>query len=590
MPILEDALDAMNGHVRVGFVLDSDFMAPWQAAIVDEVVDGAAYELVQVFRWPDAPRDAGHAGASASVISAVDRIERFVAHRLFRLIFRKARRTSERPVPLGDRLPDADVVRLSDAPDALFRATKGLDLDVVVDLRMSGTPDGLRCPARLGVWSLDIGQRLDAAQRFLPVGIREVCVGDPTVHVALRSELDGGDAKTLLTGSYRNFLWSWNENARQLRFKAGVIIIDALRAAARGELPVARSGEVQSGSAPMTATQLIWGLLKCWWRIGSETLGRVLREEKWRLYVAPLEEGAGTPVGSDLGKALCMEAPRDSYWADPFPIERDGRQCVFFEEFPYATRKGIISVADYEVRGDDVVVGPAQTVIEQATHMSYPFLFEMGDDLYMIPETSAEHTIGLWKCTAFPGSWHKVRNLMEGVSATDTTLVHHKGRWWMFTNIDRSGLGDHCSELHVFHSDDPLAGEWTAHAMNPVVRDSRSARMAGPLTWSRHDGLIRPAQVNDHYYGHAVSLQRVTRLDPDVYEEECVRRIDADWQPGIYRNHHIAPIGDSVVIDACRNQFKFPRLWNAWKKMIPFADRRLATSSKRGADTLTTTA
>ena len=71
------------------------------------------------------------------------------------------------------------------------------------------------------------------------------------------------------------------------------------------------------------------------------------------------------------------------YYADPFVIARDGRTHLFVEEFPYATRKGLISHA---VLDPDGAVSRPMPVLEAAGHLSYPFVFEHGGQVYMIPK------------------------------------------------------------------------------------------------------------------------------------------------------------------------------------------------------------
>ena len=47
-------------------------------------------------------------------------------------------------------------------------------------------------------------------------------------------------------------------------------------------------------------------------------------------------------------------------------------------------------------------------------HLSYPYLFEFKDDLYMCPETGEKGEIRLYKCIDFPLKWvfHKTTLLM----------------------------------------------------------------------------------------------------------------------------------------------------------------------------------
>jgi len=46
---------------------------------------------------------------------------------------------------------------------------------------------------------------------------------------------------------------------------------------------------------------------------------------------------------------------------------------------------------------------------------------------------------------------------MKNVSAADTMIFMRDNAWWLFTNIDNSGVGDHNCQLHIFSADNPLS-------------------------------------------------------------------------------------------------------------------------------------
>ncbi len=58
----------------------------------------------------------------------------------------------------------------------------------------------------------------------------------------------------------------------------------------------------------------------------------------------------------------------------------------------------------------------------------------------------------------FPKNWPFERNLIENVSAADSTLLEKDGMWWMFVNIDPIDNKDLCSELSIFYTDNPISG------------------------------------------------------------------------------------------------------------------------------------
>ena len=50
---------------------------------------------------------------------------------------------------------------------------------------------------------------------------------------------------------------------------------------------------------------------------------------------------------------------------------------------------------------------PSTIVLEKDYHLSYPFLFEDNDELFMIPETATNKTIELYKCEEFKMDFRK---------------------------------------------------------------------------------------------------------------------------------------------------------------------------------------
>ena len=551
---------------RISVILDDLAIEPWQKSIFDAIEDPARFEVI-IVKKPNsdvaAKPQTGHTGLNV-LSRAVDRFEKTLSTQLFAIVFGTKR---------GGRNKAVDFYELDSRPRSWDRSLHNhgeiteLDqpgLDLVLDLSRTPDPDRLSHKARLGYWYLTLGETpLNAAPTAL-AGFKEVSQNIPNIETELRIKLPEQDATiTLKKGCFRTFLWSWNENERQLRYKAAAMITDALDDLAHKPdfaLPAAganitQSNAVTTQSAPGPAA-MVFATTKCMWRIVKETLTRVLTNEKWSLHIAE-----GSNLDADLTKSQAIEPPANSYWADPFFFERDGKTFIFFEEYLYPKSKGVISVAEFTENHGQWRAGDAEIIIETDYHMSYPFMFEFGDELYMVPESNADNCIGLWRCKSFPHDWQKVSNLIDDISATDTTLHFQDGKWWMFTNIDRTGLGDHCSELHIFYADDPTGNNWTPHPANPVVRDARCARMAGPLLNTDDNKLIRPAQINERYYGHALALYEITKLDCENYEEVLKRRIDPDWRTGIYRNHHISGASGHVVVDACRDQYKFENLF-----------------------------
>jgi hypothetical protein len=193
-------------------------------------------------------------------------------------------------------------------------------------------------------------------------------------------------------------------------------------------------------------------------------------------------------------------------------------------------------------------MGPAQTVINTGSHVSYPFIFEFGGTSYCAPELSAEGGLHLFRMGASPLDWVRTHVMLDGLKLLDPTLFRHGDRWWLLATIEGPASD---TDLFAWHAPSPF-GPWIGHVLNPVKSDAGSVRPAGAV-WQSDDCLYRPAQDCLADYGTAVVINRIIRLSPVSFEEEVVTRLSPapDWEypDGL---HTVNGFGDQIIIDAKR--------------------------------------
>lgn len=246
------------------------------------------------------------------------------------------------------------------------------------------------------------------------------------------------------------------------------------------------------------------------------------------------------------------------FYADPFPITVAGTTHLFVEDFPHATGKAIISTVRF---GPDGPEGAPVPVLEEAHHLSYPFVFARAGSVWMVPESSAAGTVDLYRATCFPGGWVKEATLLSGVAASDATLVEHAGLWWIFATVREAagdapaGAGSFHDALHLWSAPD-FRGPYTPHPANPVLVDPTLARPAGRMV-ARGGRLIRPVQDCAAGYGRALTLTRVDRLDQDGFAQTIIARIEPGpaW-PGS-RLHTLNAGGGLECIDGSARARRF---------------------------------
>ena len=409
---------------------------------------------------------------------------------------------------------------------------------------------------RLGIWSFHHAD--NRVNRGGPPGFWEFFEDLPTTGAtlqALTDDLDGGEV--ISRSHYPTMRFSWNENRRRLLQAAKFLMIDALTRVCRDPLapPPAESTDAPLGlySGPLylppSPLKSVGALFKVFGRVVSELLRRRTVRDQWRLAY-----GTGKPEGMSLRRLQSLRPPKDRFWADPFLVKRGDSNYVFFEDYGFEDNIGKIACGRLE-KGNLVEV---RTVIESSVHMSYPFVFSVSDSLWMIPESHGENSIDLYRCVSFPYAWKKHKTLMADVSAADTTLHYDGDRWWMFTNIDRTGMRDHSAELHLFWTEDPIEGDWKPHRQNPVVRGCSTARMAGRLFVDDKGNLVRCSQRRGHLYGEALQFSIIDRLSPDAYNETLREIIEPSWSPAVTGVHHCDVSPEMMFADVRYSVWRTP--------------------------------
>jgi hypothetical protein len=538
--------DSARPPLTVGVLIPSVVVPRWAAEVIEEVVDADFIAPLVVVAPPRETRRRGR-------VSRARNASRYALYRAYRSIdarlFRRPRDPFAR-VDLSSRL--AGLRRVTLPPeDVRGDALQAEGLDVLLNLAPVGDGSALASSARYGVWTLVHGDRGDTHRD--PPMFWEIYEGSPVLGTSLEAITDPLEPPLALCRSYSaTDEISLRRNRDPAYWKSARFPVRLLRelhadgwvriASSPTDGGGARVGAHPTGSGFPTNAEMV----RYMGRVGARAMRRQLRSrtlyEQWFLALRE-RESPGLP--RDMQGFRVMDQPRGRSYADPFVVERGGRHYVFFEDFAVDDRKGRISVSEL---GADGMSAP-QVALETAYHLSYPSVFEWDGEIYMLPETSANRTIELYRAVRFPDTWELARVLMDDVVAVDATLFRHDGLVWLFANMPVAG-GKVDDELSLFWSGS-LFGEWTPHPRNPVVSDVRCARPAGEIV-RLGDRLIRPAQDGSGAYGSAVVFRQIDELTQHDYRESTVARIDADWLSGNRGTHTYNRDSRYEVVDGRR--------------------------------------
>lgn len=263
--------------------------------------------------------------------------------------------------------------------------------------------------------------------------------------------------------------------------------------------------------------------------------------EQWAILVTTTNNQ--NPTWSDFKK---LTPPKDRFWADPFPWIHNNEYYIFYEELLFSTNKGHISCIKID---QHFHIKENQIVLQKPYHLSYPFIFEFENHLYMMPETKESRNIEIYQCKKFPNEWVLHKTIMTNIAAVDSTIFQENGKWWLFTNIVQAG-GNSYDSLHLFYANSPFADTWTPHPLNPIVKDIKSARPAGRI-FKQNNQLIRPSQDCSNRYGYAINFNHITTLNEKEYNEVNQQKLTPpENSKNTLATHTWNSIGNLITIDA----------------------------------------
>jgi hypothetical protein len=407
---------------------------------------------------------------------------------------------------------------------------KAANLDVIVNLTSDAAPAHLKTCARFGVWTfLSNGGEPESDYAHFQDIFENNRISTLTLRaVSSNAEVDlyrSTFANDALSGYRNRNATCWRKSQIFLRllsdlYQKGWPALQVANSTVDGVLDPADK-PVLPGTAEMTRFLQRWSL-----QTSRRWLSNLAFSERW--FIAYQDKH---PISDQSASLKMIIPPNDWHYADPFLYERSGRHYIFFETASRYQSANEIWFVELDENGNPSL---PERALRRGYNLSYPFIFDCQGETYLMPESSQNRTVEIYRATEFPRRWELAGTLLANVPAVDGTLFERDGKFWLFA----AGIGgEHlkCSELSLFFSDS-LFGPWIAHPKNPIVCDIRRARPAGRLFYESGE-LIRPGQNGAECYGHAISLNRVEVLSETDYHETTISTILPDWAPGLSATH-----------------------------------------------------
>jgi len=540
--------------LRIGVLVDRFRItkAARQVLLDVQASDFARLELVVVNRQPPAAPAPSESRLSRRM--RLLRESRFRRLLLYSLYNKLDKRYVQHPDPLEEvdsadilgGIPRLDVIPIAKRfvhrfPPEAIAAVRSHDLDVLLRFGFNILHGEVLTSARYGVWSFHHGD--NDFYRGGPALFWEVVEDNPCSGVLLQvldEQLDAGQVLcksvfSTVRGLSRNrnvFYPYWGSSHFVIRKLHELHECGWESVKQHAVPPAPYRGKVKVYRAPGNSQMLKWIVPA----IGRKLITRPFRRDTryhWRICLrhadsSRLLTGRAGPLARGPEHPW-LPSPAGHFYADPFLLEHQGQLWLFFEDYRYDENRGRIACAPIE---SDLSIGPARTCLDLPYHVSYPFVFHHGSDVFLIPESASNESVDLYRATAFPFSWKLERTLFRGC-AVDTTPILHDDRWYFFTTLCEP---PHNAVFGTLFSAAQLSGDWVLHPNSPISTDVRNARSAGRI--QRLDGrLFRPVQDCSERYGRRIHVQEILELTPSTCRERRLHSIEPDWEKDLKGTH-----------------------------------------------------
>ena len=401
----------------------------------------------------------------------------------------------------------------------------------------------------------EFGTWIDSDWRF--IGLNEILERRPTSIIRIVYFNLLGQRKVLRTARTQSILKSWYLNKKSIIAKL-LFMIPRELSKLNDEFFQPQNEIIYSSNKKklnqfnldvINGISLIKRFFKLFFYLITRLYNRTFFHTNWTIgFVKVLDHYNYDFINSIIFK------PPSSYitWADPFFIEKENKIYLFFEEKIKDTN-GHISIMILDKDGN--IIDEPKIILKQDHHLSFPNVFEINDEFYMLPESIESNSLNLYKSIKFPYKWRMQRQLLKG-SYADPSIIFFDEYYWIFVTKSCVPSASSNDELYIYHTSDLNTGKIYCHPQNPVKTSCRQSRNGGAIH-IYDDKIIRVAQETNFEYGEKVKLFHISELSPTSFKEELLKVIDTSWKESILGLHTLNFNDQYAVFDMKRKKLKY---------------------------------
>lgn len=238
-----------------------------------------------------------------------------------------------------------------------------------------------------------------------------------------------------------------------------------------------------------------------------------------------------------------ISAEKGFWYADPFLFKYNNKTYLFVEAFEKKKELGRIGFLS-----SDDNFSKLNVLISNQFHYSYPNVFSYKENVFMIPESSEEHGVFLYKFDLFPFSPTRVLRLLNG-EYVDTSLIKKEEDFYIFSSYDNQ-----LKKIIFFkyYFDNNLV-----EIINDYDDTNNCLRPAGNA-FIKDGEIVAPFQYCKNKYGEKIIINTIGFSGDKVFINNEVGEINKDNFGFIKKHgriHTYNSCGDDFVIDYMNERF-----------------------------------
>ncbi|HCL6754467.1 glucosamine inositolphosphorylceramide transferase family protein [Citrobacter freundii] len=220
-----------------------------------------------------------------------------------------------------------------------------------------------------------------------------------------------------------------------------------------------------------------------------------------------------------LNKSAAQQLKKKyTFQADPFLIEKDDKLYVFYEAFSFRNSKGTLRcrILDRELTEiDDVKL---EGFDDLRCHLSFPFLININNQLFMIPESSERKEVLLFQSVEFPARWKKIKVLLSDTEVTDNIFLSINETCYLLSTTMDNKI--------IIHSAEHLHGQW--QRITPTLKVSNHHhRGAGTPYHVDNKMYFLTQECTPETYGKSIYIKELVTLNDINFDENLIEQINS---------------------------------------------------------------